>query len=133
MMFISSAKTHKQILAIMKKILSILTLILVTSIATLAQDKDSADTKNGNSELRQNDQTDPQRPTADETNADQNPNSENKSENSGSNSSSNEASPIPRGEPAILDGTNAIPVDSSKESTQHLRDDANRPKKKSKN
>jgi hypothetical protein len=133
MMFIYSAKTHKQIFVIMKKILSILTLILMTSIATLAQDKDSADVKKGNSEIRQNEQADPQRPTADEADADQNPNSGNKSENSGSNSSSNEASPIPRGEPAILDGTNAIPVDSSKESTKHLKDDDDRPKKKSKN
>jgi hypothetical protein len=103
------------------------------SIATIAQDKDSADVKKGNSEIRQNDPADPQRPTADEADADQNPNSGNKSENSGSNSSSNEASPIPRGEPAILDGTNAIPVDSSKESTKQLNDDASRLKKKNKN
>jgi hypothetical protein len=118
----------------MKKALLTIASILMISLMTQAQDKDSARVEKGNSEIRQNDQADPQRPTADEAGGEGNQNNAQKnSQNSNSSSSNNQASPIPRGEPAILDGTNAIPVDSSKESGQRLKNDVKRSKKKSEN
>src|SRR5688500_17961291 len=125
----------------MKKALLTIASIMTISLMTQAQDKDSARVEKGNSEIRQNDQTDSQRPTADEaggegnqTNEQKNSRNSNRSSSSSSSSSSNnEASPIPRGEPAILDGTNAIPIDSSKESGKQLKEDVKHPKKKSKN
>jgi hypothetical protein len=117
----------------MKKALFTIASLLMISLMAQAQDKDSARVEKGNSEIRQNDQADPQRPTADEAGVQGNQNNEQKnSQNSSSSSSNNQASPIPRGEPAVLDGTNAIPVDSSKKSGQQLKD-VKRPKKKSEN
>lgn len=118
----------------MNKTFSIITGIMLISMVSLAQDKDSARVEKGNSEIRQSDQTDSQRPTAEEAGKGQNQDSQNNNQNdqkkSGSSSSTNDASPIPRGEPAILDGTNAIPVDTAKKPADHLRDEPNRPKKK---
>lgn len=119
----------------MKKISLIVASLMTISFLTLAQDKDSANSEKGSSEINQNDQSDSKRPTADEAgqgNQNNNQNSNSKdSQNSSNSSSTNQSSSVPAGENGILDGTNAIPVDSSKESKKHLKEENNkRPKNK---
>jgi hypothetical protein len=120
---------------IMKKISLIIASLMTISFLTLAQDKDSANAEKGSSEINRNNQSDSKRPTDDESgqrNQNNNQNSNSKgSQDSSDSSPTNQSSSVPAGENGILDGTNAIPVDSSKESGKDLKGDNNkRPKKK---
>jgi hypothetical protein len=106
-----------------------LTILIFIGVATLqlsalAQQADPNSNKNNQTEQQD---AQPKQDAATEHN-DAGGTQQNTKQNSDQSSPTNQGNPVPRGESPILDGTNAIPIDSSKRPSHH----GDRTRKKSK-
>lgn len=115
----------------MKKLLITVMGVALMSLVSIAQDADSTqdNTADQSSQQATDKSSSEDGAGGQETTQGNQAQSQDNSEGS---SPTNQAIPVPQGEPAILDGTNAIPIDSSKRAGHHYKEADVKDKKKTK-